>query len=369
MLVKTLYGLKQSGREWNIEFNTKIQAHGFTRLKSDPCAYVRRDDNGIGIITVWVDNLLLFATTDTSMQIMKQDIRSQWETTDLGEPTKIVGIEITLRDRTVMISQQQYIENILKKEGLERANSVSTPLDQNVPIEPNPEGNEGNRSNAYASLLGELQFLANTSRPDITFVVNRLAAYTANPSLQHTSALKRVLRYLAGTKSYGIMYGDTRGHPDTFHGYVDAAWANQDERKSTSGYVFLSCGGVITWKSKKQTITAQSSTEAEYIALSEASREACWLRSLHFELGFPQTGPSLIKCDNEGAIAMAKNSQFHQRSKHVDIKWHLIKDKIKENQVHVESCRDHEQTADILTKPIPWAKHTQHVKEMALAPA
>jgi hypothetical protein len=142
MLVKTLYGLKQSGCKWNIEFDTKIQAHGFTRLKSNPCAYVCHDDNGIGIITVWVDNLLLFATTDTSMQIMKQDIRSQWEMTDLGEPTKIVGIEITLQDRTVMISQQQYIENILKKEGLECANSVSTPLDQNVPIEPNPEGNK-----------------------------------------------------------------------------------------------------------------------------------------------------------------------------------------------------------------------------------
>jgi hypothetical protein len=102
------------------------------------------NNNRIGIITVWVDDLLLFTMTDMSMQIMKQDIHSQWEMTNLGEPTKIVGIEITLRDRTVIISQQQYIKNILKKEGLERANSVSTPLDQNIPIELNPEENEGN---------------------------------------------------------------------------------------------------------------------------------------------------------------------------------------------------------------------------------
>jgi hypothetical protein len=246
---------------------------------------------------------------------------------------------------------------------------VSTPLDQNILIEPNPKGNEGDRSNTYARLLGELQFLANATRPDITFAVNRLVAYIANPSLQHISTLKRVLCYLAGTKTYGITYGDIRGHPNTFHGYADTAWANQDERKFTSGYVFLAGGGAITWKLKKQMITAQSSTEAEYITLSEALREACWLRSLHFKLGFTQVGPSLIKCDNEGAIAMAKNLQFHQRSKHVNIKWHLIKDKIKENHVYVESCRDHEQTADILTKPIPRAKHNQHVREMALAPA
>jgi hypothetical protein len=289
--------------------------------------------------------------------------------TDLGEPTKIIGIEITLTDWTVTISQQQYIENILKKEGLECANAVSTPLNQNVPIEPNPEGNEGDQSNAYASLLGELQFLANTSRPDITFTVNRLAVYTANPSLQHTSMLKRILHYLVGTKTYGIMYGGICRHPNTFHGYADTAWANQDEQKSTSGYVFLAGSSVITWKLKKQTITTQSSMEAECITLSEASHEACWLRLLHFKLGFPQTGPSLIKCNNKGAIMMAKNLQFHQRSKHINIKWHLIKDKIKENQVHVKSCHNHEQTANILTKLIPQVKHSQHIREMALAPA
>jgi hypothetical protein len=115
------------------------------------------------------------------------------ETTDLGEPTKIIRIEIALKDQSMTISQQRYIENILEKEGLGHVNAVNTPLDPNVPIEPNPEGNEGSRSNAYTRLLGELQFLANTTRLDITFAVNRLAAFIANPSLQHTSALKRVL--------------------------------------------------------------------------------------------------------------------------------------------------------------------------------
>jgi hypothetical protein len=123
---------------------------------------------------------------------------------------------------------------------------MSILLDQNIPIEPNPEGNKGNRSNAYTKLLGELQFLANVTRPDITFTVNRLVAYMANPSLQHRSALKRVLCYLAGTKSHRITYGNTCRHLNTFYGFADTAWGNQDKRKSMSSYVFLAGGEAIS---------------------------------------------------------------------------------------------------------------------------
>ena len=129
--------------------------------------------------------------------------------TDLGEPTKIIGIEITLTDHAIKISQRKYIENILAKEGLENINIVSTPLNPNLTIEPNPNRNKGDKQNSYARLLGELQFLANTMRPDIAFAVNRLTLYTANLSIQHVTAAKRILRYLAGTKDYGIIYRDT----------------------------------------------------------------------------------------------------------------------------------------------------------------
>lgn len=220
----------------------------------------------------------------------------------------------------------------------------------------------------YARLLGELQFLANTTRPDIAYTINRLASYTANPSIQHITALKRVLRYLAGTKDNGITYKNLRQHPNHFYGMADTAYANSDDRKSTSGYVFIASGGTITWKSKKQMLVALSSTEAEYIALSEAAREACWLRSLYKELGLLQNYPTQIWGDNEGALAMAKDAKFHQRGKHIDIKWHSIRDWIKEKYITVESCRDHEQTTDVMTKAIPRQKHKQHVKEMGITP-
>jgi hypothetical protein len=253
---------------------------------------------------------------------------------------------------------------------MEEANPVSMPMDPNDKIKANPDGNEGSKSNSYARLLGELQFLTNATRPDIAYAVNKLSAYTANPSLQHVGAVKRILRYLKGTKNLAIKYSaeshNVQGNTNLFHGYADAAYANMDDLKSTSGYVFIVGGGAITWRSKKQTTVALSSTEAEYVALSEAGREACWLRSLYEELGYSQKSPSLIKGDNDGSIAMARNPQFHKRSKHIEIRWHWVRDLVQEQSVTIESCRDPEQTADILTKPLARPKHQKHLREMGL---
>ena len=369
-LIKTLYGLKQSGREWNIELDKKLQKFGFQRLRSDPCAYIRQKGQEISIITVWVDDLLLFTNSDELMEGIIKDIQSEWDATCLGEPAKIVGIEISQTKDSITISQKKYIESILQREHMENSNPVAMPMDPNIKIDPNPEGNEGSRSNSYAKLLGELQFLTNATRPDIAYAVNKLSAYTANPSLQHIGALKRILRYLKGTKSYGITYSKSfqdTSNSNIFYGFADAAYANSDDYKSTSGYVFLAAGGAITWRSKKQATIALSSTEAEYVALSEAGREACWLRNLYEELGFPQTSPTTIKGDNDGSIAMVKNPQFHKRAKHIATRWHWIRDLVTSNKLEIENCRDPEQTADVLTKPLPRPKHCKHVSEMGQA--
>ena len=139
---------------------------------SDPCAYIKRDDDELTIITVWVDDLLLFAKPNKLMEQTKSDLRTEWEVTDLGEPTKIIGVEITQTENAITISQKVYIESILEHEGLSGINSVAMPLDPNIKLELNPNGNEGNRSNSFARLLGELQFLANSTRPNISFAVN-----------------------------------------------------------------------------------------------------------------------------------------------------------------------------------------------------
>ena len=369
LLVKTLYGLKQARREWNIELDTKLRRRGYARLRSDPCTYIWRVGDKFAIITVWVDDLLLFATMIKLMNKMKSDIRAEWEVTDLGEPIKIVSIEITMGSDMIAISQSKYIESILKKEGLERCNPVAMPLDPGNPLEPNPEGNKGDHSNLFARLLGELQFIVNTTRPDIAYAVNRLASYTANPSLQDVGALKCILRYLSGTRDLGIVYKALPQQPSFFYGYADASYGNADKRKSISGYIFLAGNGAITWSSRKQVSVALSSTEAEYVALSEAAREACWLRNLYGELGLLQGEiPTMIWGDNEGLIAMAKNLQFHKRSKHIEIRWHWVRDLVQASKICVESVRDPEQVADVLTKALPRPKHQKHTANMGLIP-
>ena len=299
-------------------------------------------------------------TLESLIEQTKANLEAEWELTDLGEPVKIVGIEITLRDCSITISQWCYLESILRKEGMDNANTVGMLLDPNIVLEPNLDGDVSNRSNSYARLIGELQFLANATRPDITYAISQLLSYTANPTMQHVTALKRVLRYLSGTKTYVITYSDILDHPNHFYSYADAAFTNADDQKSTSGYVFMMAGGAITWFSKKQTITALSSMEAEYTALSEAVREGHWLRSLFFKLGFTQVLPTMIWGDNEGSIAMMKNPQFHKRSKHIGLQYHSIREQVHKGEIIVKNCRTQNQTMDVLTKPLPHAKHRQH---------
>ena len=228
LLIKSIYGLKQAGQVWNIEFDLAMQKYGYKPLISDPCTYILCQGNDFIIITVWIDNLLLFGTLDELIEQTVAQLKAEWEITDLGEPVKIVGIEIALGDHSVTISQCWYLESILCKEHMDMANPVGMPLDPNIVLELNPDGNTGDHSNSYTRLIGELQFIANVTRPDIAYTISRLLFYTTNPMLQHISALKRVLRYLSGTRSYGITYSNMLGHPNYFFSYADAAFANAD---------------------------------------------------------------------------------------------------------------------------------------------
>jgi len=183
LLVKSIYGLKQAGRVWNIEFDSAMQKYSYKPLISDPCTYILCQGEDFIIITIWVDDLLLFGTLDELIKQTVAQLKAEWEITDLGEPVKIVGIEIALGDHSVTISQRQYLESILRKEHMDMANPVGMPLDPNIVLEPNLDGNTGDRSNSYARLIGKLQFIANATRPDIAYAISRLSSYTANPML------------------------------------------------------------------------------------------------------------------------------------------------------------------------------------------
>ncbi len=317
--------------------------------------------------------MLLFTTSIQTMQIAKRDIMDTFEVTDLGEPKKLVGIEIS-RDRKnkrITITQSKYIETILAKYGLQDASPVRTPLDTNIKLEPG-ESEPGNRSNNYASLIGSLMYAAVATRPDIAFAVNRLASFTANPTMCHWTAAKRVLRYLKGTKDKGIMYSqptDTSSSHNHITGYSDASFANNYDRTSVSGYAFVAAKGVITWGSKKQNIVSLSSTEAEYVCLSDAAREANWLRNLYQEMGFPEEESTLIYGDNQSALAIAENLCYHKRTKHFDIKHHYIRDQVQRGVMKLQYLPTTQMTADIFTKALPRQAHELHMLSLGMTSA
>ena len=250
---------------------------------------------------------------------------------------------------SVWIGQCAYTESLLNKLGMEDCKPVSTPVDISSKLAHATDEDDSIDQQRYQSAIGSLMYLSVSTRPDISYAVSSLARFSSKPTKEHWTALKRLLRYLKGTTKYGILY--TKGGASKCIGFSDADWAGDiNDRKSTSGYVFMLSGGAVSWSSKKQKCVALSTAEAEYVALSSAAQESIWLRQLITELGSPPEEPTLIFEDNQSAIAMTKNPQFHGRAKHIDIKHHFIREQVSQGNVKLEYCPTTEMTADILTK-------------------
>ena len=199
----------------------------------------------------------------------------------------------------------------------------------------------------YQSAVGSLLYLSTKTRPDIAYAVGNVARFSSKPSKVHWIAVKRIMRYLNGTLDYGLMYRCT----GDIAGYSDADWAgDHDDRKSTSGFVFMMSGAVISWNSKKQTCVALSTAEVEYIALAKAAQESIWLQRLLGDMGECLINPMTIFEDNQSTIAMTKNPQFHGRAKHIDIKFHFIREQVTAKTVELKYCRSSDMIADMMTK-------------------
>jgi hypothetical protein len=202
------------------------------------------------------------------------------------------------------------------------------------------------------------------TRPDIAYAVGALSQFSSNPGKAHWQAVKRVMRYLQGTKEMCLTYSAAI----KLIGYTDADWGgDHDDRRSTSGYIFLLGDGVISWSSKKQRTVALSSTEAEYMAATQATKEAVWLRNLLFELGYPQHDhPTTIFADNQSCIALAKNPTFHARTKHIDIQHHYVRERLEDGNIELVYCNTNDMVADILTKALSKDKVTSFSQSMGL---
>ena len=369
-LHKALYGLKQAGRVWNIKFNDIfVNTLGYTRIPADFCVYIRRNQHGLSIVIIHVDDSSITTFPPSYMTSAKAEIANHLEITDLGEAKTFVGLQIQ-RDRanhTISIHQTSYITRVLERFGMLSSHIVHSPMDPNVSLTPTPPDSHTPPPDfPYAAAIGSLMYAAVATRPDISHAVQCLSQFTSNPSQQHVTAVKRVFRYLNGTRNLGITYGTTSD--TTLYGYTDADWGQDSaDRKSISGYVFLISGGAVSWSSKKQTSVALSTMEAEYMALCHTSKDAIWLRTLLSDLTFPQAEPTTIFCDNQAAIIYAHDNQFHARAKHIGMQYHFVRDQITQKILKVTYVPTKDNCADIFTKGLARPSHSHLVTSIGMS--
>jgi hypothetical protein len=349
-LQRSLYGLKQSARSWNQRINTVLLELGFQRCNGDNCMYTHGygTDSWI-MIALYVDDLIIAARSERHLTKIKRQLEDNFEMQDLGELKYCLGLEITRGKDTMHISQHRYIATILEKHQMADSKPVLTPQDPKHAPQPKEDDNDHVDSTEYRSIVGGLIYAATGTRPDIANAVGNISKYMEKPQKAHWDAAKRILRYLNGTRNFGLLY--TKGNNELV-GYSDSNYAgDQETRKSTTGYVFQMGNNTITWNSKRQQTVALSTCEAEYMALNHTVCEGIWIRKLLKELGIVQPITTIYE-DNQGCIALAKNPVQHHRTKHIDVKYHFIRERIEEGTVKVIYCPTNEMKADILTKGI-----------------
>lgn len=284
---------------------------------------------------------------------------------DLGELKYILGIQVDQTKEGIKIHQEQYINELVNKFNMADCNGVNIPMDPGLTLVKHQSEDEI-IDVPYASLIGSLLYLSNCTRPDVTYAVNRLSSFNANPTEIHWKAAKRVLRYLKQTKTKGLFY--SKNNLNELHGFCDSDWANNlIDRRSTTGYLFMLNGNVISWNSKRQTTVAASTAEAEYMALFEGTKEMIWLLKLLGHLN-ENTDSNNLACDNQSAIAIAKNPVHHQRTKHIDIKYHFIREKVNLGLFKLYYLPSKEMLADILTKPLPLPAYSYIADKLNLRP-
>lgn len=353
LLKKSLYGLRQSGREWNLTLDSLLKSEGMTRSKADPCVYVSQGKELI--VGVYVDDLLIIAKDETEIADFKSRLGREFDAKDLGEASHILSMRLKKEGSgKLSLDQTAYAEDILETFGMTDARPASSPLDPGSKYEKGDSRNPPREDLKfrYRQAVGALLYLAGGTRPDIAFATAYMSQFSEHPTEEHWSGIKHILRYIKGTKSYALVF---RKAGTCVQAFCDADWASdRTDRKSFSGYVFTLAGAAISWSSRKQRCTALSTVEAEYVAMCQATKEALWLQQFLGELSASEFAqePQILKVDNQGAISLAKNQVTSERSKHIDLKYFFLREKIEEGRLQLQYVESSTNSADLFTKPL-----------------
>ena len=348
-LKKALYGLKQAPRAWYIKLHSCLISLGFVKSKHEPSLYLKQSDSHFVIVGVYVDDLIVSGSSSAGIENFKGEMTRKFDMSDLGFLSSYLGIEVKQGKKFIFLSQTSYAQRLLEHANLGECSAVATPLEARVKFTQEERGSKVNPT-LYRSLISSLRYLTHT-RPDILFAVGILSRHMENPTQEHYTGVKRVLRYLKGTENYGLFYkkGDLRGE---LIGYSDSNFAgDSNDRKSTSGHIFLG-GMAVSWSSQKQSIVALSSCEAEYIAATSATCQAVWMSRLLGELMRNEVMKATLLVDNQSAITLSKNPVHHNRAKLIDTRYHFVRQCVEDKKIEIEFVRSEDQLADIFTKAL-----------------
>lgn len=353
-LNKSLYGLKQAPRCWSEKFREFLKQFKFKESEADKCVFRGRVEETDVYLALFVDDGLIAAESSRVLEKVVESLRNAFEIT-LGDGHIFVGIQIERNrdNKTMFLHQRAYTNRIIKKFEMCDAKATNLPADPHAALIKNNSG-EGNSSKVpYREAVGSLMFLAIVSRPDIAYAVNSVSKFLNDYDNSHWQAVKRIFRYLIGTSDVGIEF-TSGGSTCELIGFSDSDFASDVvTRRSTTGYAFCLANGIVTWSSQRQKLVTLSTTEAEYVAAAAAAKEAVWLRKLLNDLGCRPIGATILSIDNQSAIRLIKNSEFHKRTKHIDVKFHYIRETVESGEVSVQYVPTDMQRADIFTKALP----------------
>jgi len=363
LLKNGLYGLKQAGRGWQKMLTSVfISDLGFKQSGVDHSVFIWKFDEEHTVIAVATDDMAVTSKRMSDVIRFKSKLWEHFDITDLGEVKHFLGFAVRCdrAARTIAINQGAYIETLAERFRLTNAKPVTTPMEPGVQFSKEqgpstPTQIARMKGVPYSEAIGSILWPVMVSRPDAAFAVSTLSQYIQNPGPAHWEGVKRVISYLLTTKNHWLTWGG-RGNI-IVEVYSDTDWAGQVNRHSVSGYSFHMGQGAVTWSSKKQHIIALSSTEAEYIAQTHAAKEALWIRTFigEFRDGF-ESLPIPINCDNQGAIALAKDNKFHARTKHIDLRYHFIREAVEDAKIELNYIPTNDNAADIFTKALAKGK-------------
>lgn len=345
-----MYGLKQAPRAWYERLHNYLTQIDFKRANDNSNLSIKEgSDNKIVLAEIFVDDTMFTGNDDQCKEFLEL-MNKEFEMSMFGQIKFFVGLQIQQNKNGIYITQSKYIREILKKFGMQDSKLVGTPMCTRLKLTKDDDSKEVDQT-LYKSMIGKLQYVVHT-RPDIALAVGIVARFSAKPRENHMMASKRILRYLRGTEDYGLWY-KFGGNLD-LKVFTNADWArNIDDRKSTSGGAFFLGKRLVSWTSKKQNYTSQSTTEVEYVAAVVNCYNIIWFKQLLEGMKVEIKEPVVMFCDNTSAINISKNLVMHSKTKHIAIKYHFVRELVQDKEIRLEYIHTKEQIVDIFTKPLP----------------